>query len=251
MSKTAIWDALGKTDPAHTKSFKRAGGFSGTAMKPMWVWRRLTEHFGPCGSGWGMEEPSFQTTPGNNGEVLVFCTVAGWYAEDNQRKHVYGVGGDKVVTYIKANEQYKRPERWENDDEAFKKAFTDAIMNAFKFLGVAADVHMGLFDDSQYVQEMRDEFSPRKPSKQEDTHGPDWPNLVNPSSITSNAAKKDEALTEEFRDVRSRMNFAPTYKEMLGLIEDVTPTVSQFPETWRRVLWGEYSATLAELKEAA
>lgn len=247
--KTAIWDKLSKTDPKHTKGFKRAGGFSGTAVKPQWVVSRLTEEFGPVGVGWGHNEPSFQLVPGDNREMLVFCTVQCWHTE--RENTFFGVGGDKVVTYIKANEQYNRPERWENDDEAFKKAFTDAIMNAFKFLGVAADVHMGLFDDSKYVQEMRDEFSPRKPSKQEDTHGPDWPNLVNPSSIASNAAKKDQALCEEFKDVRSRLDFAPTVDGLLSLIEDVTPTVSKFPETWRRVLWGEYSATLAELKEAA
>lgn len=159
-AKTVLWDTLGKTDPAHTKRFKRAGGFQGTAMKPMWVWRRLTEQFGPCGRGWGMEEPSFQVVPGHNNEVLVFCTVRGWHGTASSPHHVYGVGGDKVVTHIKANEQYKRPERWENDDEAFKKAFTDALMNAFKFVGVGADVHMGMFDDNKYVRQMEQEFAP-------------------------------------------------------------------------------------------
>lgn len=28
----AIWNVLSKTDPKHTKAFKRAGGFSGTAF---------------------------------------------------------------------------------------------------------------------------------------------------------------------------------------------------------------------------
>lgn len=168
MSNTRIWDALGKTDPAHTKGFKRAGGFTGTALKPMWAWQRLTDYFGPCGLGWGMYEPTFQVVPGNNNEVLVYCTVAGWYADgEGLPSQVFGVGGDKVVTHIKANEQYKRPERWENDDEAFKKAYTDALMNAFKFVGVGADVHMGMFDDNKYVQQMEREFSAPPEPKQE------------------------------------------------------------------------------------
>lgn len=154
----ALWLKLGKTDPAHTKGFKRSGGFSGTALKPMWVWQRLTEEFGPCGKGWGMEQPTFQVVPGENREVLVYCTVSGWYLDGGVSCPVFGVGGDKAVTYIKANEQYDRPERWENDDEAFKKAFTDALMNAFKFIGVGADIHMGLFDDSKYVASVRREF---------------------------------------------------------------------------------------------
>jgi hypothetical protein len=44
-------------------------------------------------------------------------------------------------------------------DEAFKAAYTDAIGNAMKFIGVAADVYMGLFDDNKYIAEMKEEFS--------------------------------------------------------------------------------------------
>jgi len=153
-----IWSAVEKTDPAHTKGFKRAGGFQGTAIQPMWVWRRLTEQFGPCGAGWGMTKPEYTIVNGDNREVLVFCTVAGWYVENGETHDVFGTGGDKVVSYIKPNEQHKRPERWENDDEAFKKAYTDALMNAFKYVGVGADVHMGRYDDSKYVAEVREEF---------------------------------------------------------------------------------------------
>ena len=40
-----IWNVLSKTDPKHTKQFKRAGGFSGTAMKPIWVIKQMTELF--------------------------------------------------------------------------------------------------------------------------------------------------------------------------------------------------------------
>lgn len=161
---TKLWEILGRTDPKATKSFTRGGGFKGTAIKPMWAFHRLTEEFGPCGVGWGAYEPSFQVVPGENREVLVYCTVSGWYRWDGDVRAVYGVGGDKVVSYIKANEQYNRPERWESDDEAFKKAFTDALTNAFKFVGVGADVHMGLFDDSKYVNAMREEFSDEKPT---------------------------------------------------------------------------------------
>ena len=153
----AIWNALAKTDPAQTKQFKRAGGFSGTALKPIWVIKRLTEQFGAVGVGWGMGQPRFETVAGHNGEVLVYCTVECWHTQPDNT--FVGVGGDKVVTYIKANPQYNRPERWENDDEAYKKAFTDAVGNAFKFVGVGADIHMGQFDDSKYVQQIAREFA--------------------------------------------------------------------------------------------
>lgn len=145
---TAIWDALGKTDPGATKPFKRGGGFSGTAVKPMWILRRLTEQFGPAGEGWGVNEPRFQVVIGE-GETLVYCTVSAWHGK--RENVLWGVGGDKVTA--------KRSSGPFNDDEAFKKAFTDAVNNAFKSIGVAADIHMGLFDDDKYVDSMREEFA--------------------------------------------------------------------------------------------
>lgn len=165
MSNTRLWDKLGRTDPAHTKGFKRAGGFGGTAIKPIYTTQKMTETFGPAGKGWGMGEPTFQTVPGNDGQVAVFCTVSLWYREEGDSEGkvavVYGVGGDMVVV--------KQSNGMRTDDEAFKKAFTDAIGNAMKHIGMSADVHMGLFDDSKYVQEMRDEAksaskAPEKPA---------------------------------------------------------------------------------------
>lgn len=158
MGNLDIWNTLGKTDPDQTKAFTRGGGFKGTAVKPIYTEHKMTEVFGPCGIGWGFTEPSFQVVPGDNKEVLVYCWLSLWVVRDGVKSELIpGVGGDKVVSHIKANTQYNRPERWENDDEAFKKAFTDAIGNAMKHLGMSADVHMGMFDDSKYVATRRKE----------------------------------------------------------------------------------------------
>lgn len=147
--KTELWDRLGKTDPQHTKKFQRAGGFKGTAIKPIYSYRRMTEEFGPCGEGWGVNEPTFQVVTGSDGEVLVYCTVSVWHG--SKEKTVFGVGGDKVVV--------KQSSGLRGDDEAFKKAFTDGVTNALKMIGVGADVHMGLFDDDKYVNHLQEEFS--------------------------------------------------------------------------------------------
>jgi hypothetical protein len=239
-----IWDALSRTDPAHTKGFKRAGGFSGTAVKPMWVIKRLTEEFGPCGEGWGINEPSFQTVQGNNGEVLVYCTVSGWCGATANT--LWGVGGDKVVTYIKANEQYNRPERWENDDEAFKKAFTDAIMNAFKFLGVAADVHMGMFDDSKYVQEVKADFAERlKGNGGVSPEGPDWWNAEGPG-MSASQAKKD-GWGETFDGWLGAIAMLPTLEAARVWFKDHDDDVKKLPRGWRVQLREELEARQKEL----
>ena len=144
-TKTAIWDQLKRVPADQLKGFNRAGGFKGTAIKPMWTIHRMTEVFGACGEGWGMNEPTFQVIPAGN-ETLVFCTVGVWTAQGARRSSpVYGVGGDKVLT-MGSNGAFI-------DDEAFKKAYTDALTNALKHIGAGADVHMGLWDGNKYVDE--------------------------------------------------------------------------------------------------
>lgn len=149
MSNTRIWDALSKTDPKHTKPFKRAGGFQGTAIKPIWMTKRMTEMFGPAGTGWGMDKPQFEVVNAGE-EILVFCTVGLWYNDDYGR-FVYGVGGDKVLGKNKYGPF--------TNDEAFKAAYTDALSNAMKQIGLGADIHMGLFDDEKYVRETAREYA--------------------------------------------------------------------------------------------
>src|SRR6185437_4424155 len=112
-----IWDQLGKTDPEQTKKFQRAGGFKGTAIKPIYTEKKMTEVFGPCGEGWGINEPRFEVVPGSDGQVAVYCTVSVWIKDG--MSPIYGVGGDMVVV--------KQSSGLRTDDEAFKKAFTDAV----------------------------------------------------------------------------------------------------------------------------
>ncbi len=143
-----IWNVLSKTDPAHTKQFSRSGGFKGTALKPIWILKLMTERFGPVGIGWGVNRPEFHVVQGD-GELLVYCTVSAWHT--NRDNLMWGVGGDKVTA--------KRSGGSFNDDEAFKKAFTDAVNNALKSAGVGADIHMGQFEDDKYVAAVAREYA--------------------------------------------------------------------------------------------
>lgn len=139
-----IWDQVCRVPKEHLKGFKRAGGFTGTAIKPMWSIHRMTEIFGPCGDGWGIDEPLFKIVEAGD-EIMVYCTVGVWYSTGTTTSKVFGVGGDKVRSVTSSGPR--------TDDEAFKKAFTDAVTNALKHLGVGADVHMGLWDGNKYIDE--------------------------------------------------------------------------------------------------
>jgi hypothetical protein len=160
VSNTRHWDALKATDPKHTKSFSRSGGFKGTALKPIWIIEQMTKHFGPVGEGWGMGEPKFQVVDltKDTGRVMVYCWVECWHTETGCS--FWGVGGDTV------QDQF-RDGRMAPDDEAFKKAYTDAVNNALKFVGVGADIHMGQFEDSKYMKQVAEQFALTLPEEAE------------------------------------------------------------------------------------
>ncbi|PWL17426.1 hypothetical protein DKP76_11650 [Falsochrobactrum shanghaiense] len=215
MGNLDLWEKLGKTDPAHTKSFKRSGGFSGTAIKPMWSYYRMTEEFGPVGQGWGIYEPSFQVIPGSDGEVLVYCTVSIWYEKPEQRS--WGVGGDKVVG--------KNKYGLSGDDEAFKKAFTDAITNALKLIGVGADVHMGMFDDSKYVNGLKAEYGQTAPDNNEQK----------PSPKNGEARALFSALEKDMRKISTRSDLAAWWKD-----SECVEKRRQLPSDWQKDLHEEF-----------
>jgi hypothetical protein len=103
----------------------------------------MTETFGPVGLGW---KYNVKYTYQDN---LVFAEVSIHYCvHDNWFE--YGPVCS-VQNLFKKNGNL--------DDEAPKKAMTDAMTKAFSHLGMSADVFLGKFDDSKYVQEVKKEFS--------------------------------------------------------------------------------------------
>jgi len=148
MSKLDIWNSLEKTDPQYTKKFDK-GVFKGTAINPTYQIRKMTETFGPIGDGWGYNVKSTQIVPAQEtSEVLVYVTVTVW--TKGNPNTFDGVGGDYIVR------QGKNGPR--SNDEGMKSATTDALMNAFKFLGMSADVYLGRYDDNKYVAELTEEM---------------------------------------------------------------------------------------------
>jgi hypothetical protein len=145
----ALWLDVEKTDPSQTKQFTRGGGFKGTAIKPYWLMKRATETFGPCGIGWGWEEIENKYLAG------VWCSkVRLWYQWNNQRGSLEQWGQTQMEGKNKNGDFV--------DEEAPKKAVTDAVTKCLSYLGFAGDVHMGMFDDSKYVEERKKEEEGRK-----------------------------------------------------------------------------------------
>ena len=208
----ALWDKVSRVPKEHLKPFNN-GKFSGTAIKPLWFTKTMTEHFGPCGTGWFIDKPEFQLVDAGESK-LVYCTLAVW-VKDGQR--VYGIGGDFAVRNGKG------------DDEGFKKAYTDALTNALVKFGVGADIHMGLWDGNKYVDEQPEE----KPVMQ----------AANGTQGASKAASRAdyERISKAFQNAAGMQALTKVYQENVAVIDAMPPD-------WVELLRIEYSDRAKELK---
>jgi hypothetical protein len=143
-----IWETLSKTNPEFTKPLPGYGGKKLTTIDPMYQIQMMTDLFGPVGLGWKYKV-DYKYIDG-----LVFAEVTIKYFTDEW--HEYG-------PVCSVQNLSKRDNKL--DDEAPKKAMTDAMTKAFSHLGMSADVFLGKFDDSKYVEQMKEEFS--QPQKKE------------------------------------------------------------------------------------
>ena len=158
-----------------------------TDVNPMWRMKRLTEIFGPVGFGWKYEIVR-QWTEAYGDEVKCFCNV-NLYVRDPDTKEwseaIPGNGGAAIVAREK-NGPYV-------DDDAYKKALTDALSIAMKPLGIAANVWYGLkavagYEESKYEQ---------RPAQQQQTQLYTQPQQQqNVASVAYTGADLTQALSE-------------------------------------------------------
>ena len=158
-----------------------------TDINPMWRIKALTEQFGPCGIGWYFE---ITTTRNEWTEIEgikeVVSTVEGnlYIKVDGEwSKPIYGIGGAKLVSMEKGGMYV--------DDEALKKASTDALSVACKNLGIGADVYWDK-DSDMYIDPKKDNHEPPKsmPAKSASTSNSN-------ASTASNLSNETKELSEQ------------------------------------------------------
>lgn len=151
----ALWESVQATDPNYTKAFNRSGGFRGTAINHTYQQKRATQAFGPKGLGWGSKilderyaegAPILHKDNVIGREVIHVVRIELWYLREGQRGSVEAFG---QTTFVGSNKHGTF-----TDEEAPKKSLTDAESKALASLGFSADVHLGLFDDSKYVNDL-------------------------------------------------------------------------------------------------
>jgi hypothetical protein len=223
-----IWDKLARPDPKALKQFQRAGGFKGTAINPMHTLHSVTEVFGPCGTGWGMTQPDFQVVGSN-----VYCTVGVWYGQSDkaeyQRPMVWGVGGEALTG--------------RGDDEAFKKAYTDALGNALKHLGANADIYFGAWDGNKYV----DEKPAKEPAKVTPYNDEERPSEMPSVNGTEGASKA--AFREPFDAITKAIRNAPNKRELKAIWTANAADIDEWPPDFVDLIKLEYLDRKKELEK--
>ena len=158
-----IYDAV-RAVPEQAKKKITGGRLAGmTDINSMWRIKVLTEQFGPCGEGWYTSDVKYwQDRLDNNGSVALFCSLLLHVKIDGAwSQPIYGIGGNTLVAAEKSGLRI--------DDEAYKKAYTDAISVACKALGIGADVYFEK-DVTKYSEyEGESEQPAQKPAKQQQT----------------------------------------------------------------------------------
>ena len=136
MENLEIYNRLREVPPEAQKKIN-GGRLNGmTDISPMWRIKKLTEEFGPAGRGWYTDNHKVTTMPGDGGEVVLSYSLDlhVFYKDTNEwSKPIHGIGGSKLVV--------KERNGLYTDDEAEKKAYTDAISVACKALGMGANVY--------------------------------------------------------------------------------------------------------------
>lgn len=143
MDNLAIYERV-RSVPDNAKKAISAGRLKGmTDINPMWRIKILTELFGVAGDGWRFENVRFTKDGSPVGAEAVQCELD-LYVKYNGEMigPIHGVGGAMLVAAEKTGLRL--------DDEAYKKAYTDAQSVACKALGIGADVYWSK-DSTKYT----------------------------------------------------------------------------------------------------
>jgi len=171
----SIWEALETTDPRFTKRMDT--GAKLTSINAEYQFKKMSEFFGPIGHGWGFEVMSSEIVNCGpcwrlvgdqlvkDGKVQVHtCRVILWYVHPGDLEkdpipfhRVHGVG--HTPFRVQSTMKDGTPNGARVDMEYEKKSVTDAVTKAMSYLGMTADVRMGMFDMPDYVAGVKDDFA--------------------------------------------------------------------------------------------
>ncbi len=165
-----LFHAMRGVEDAYLKKIT-GKSYKGHSPNPTWIIQKITEHLGPIGRNWGfnvLEEKIVEGAPhqilteieehfghdANGQPMLVSRTKKSQIVREQYhqvRIQFWQVVGDEIRTFDSFGGTpmfYKtKSGNWITDEDAAKKSLTDAYVKAASWLGAAADLFLGLWDD--------------------------------------------------------------------------------------------------------
>ena len=199
--------------PKEAKREIEAGRLKGkNDINPMWRIKKLTEEFGPAGFGWYTEIIRTWTEASESGEMAVFVDIHLFVKKDGEwSRPIYGNGGNRLVANEKKYENGQQVYVPYLDDDAYKKAYTDAISVAAKALGIGADVYfekdITKYDSQPQAVQQQVQEIPALPKLS--SRNRDW------KSVVAYTASQKESADEITRKIRSKYSISDEDLELL------------------------------------
>ena len=146
-----FWESVKKTDPKRVKAIT-GKQYKGNSPQPYYLVERMTEAFGMCGIGWGLNIVNERMERLTETDVLHVAVVEIWYKQGDEYGKITQIGQTKACYKTSSGSMLV-------DEDAPKKSVTDAMTKCMSYLGFAGDIFSGKWDDSKYVQDLTNEFS--------------------------------------------------------------------------------------------
>ena len=171
----ALFRRIMHTPPDRVKKVDYKG-YECRSVDPMYIVERATQVFGPRGKGWGFKVIDHGIEDGgpaiynreiqNYNKKIAYVLIDLWYVDPETGERCECGSQFGHCTFLDATK--KGPF---TDDEFFKKAVTDAMKKSFAWIGLGADIHIGLYDDDKYVQWLRDGGPEQGQQEQQQVNG--------------------------------------------------------------------------------
>ena len=195
--------------PKEAKKEIEAGRLKGkNDINPMWRIKKLTEVFGPVGFGWYTEIVRTWTEASESGEMAVFVDINLFVKKDGEwSKPIYGNGGNRLIANEKKYENGQQVYIPYLDDDAYKKAYTDAISVAAKAHGIGADVYFEK-DVTKY-----DSQQPAAAQPVQQPTAPVLPNLTSKSATWKSAVAFTASLKDDAETISKKIRLKYTISD--------------------------------------
>jgi len=209
MSNLDFWNSVKKTDPRRVKAIT-GKQYKGNSPQPYYLVERMTETFGMCGIGWGLNIINERMERLTATDVLHIAVIEVWYMLDGARGSITQIGQTKACYETSTGKMMV-------DEDAPKKSVTDAMTKCMSYLGFAGDIFSGQWDDSKYVSAITNEFNQAGKDKHKE-----------PNPITNERLNDaiESILIGNYTTEKLLKAFALTKEQLLILNEGVKPDES-------------------------